>query len=48
MEAKATLVYAGEASTLILGITNLGSDPDGSSFPPEFEFEEDPTDSISE
>jgi len=41
MNEKATLVYAGMASSLVLGITNLGSDPDGSDFPMEFEFDED-------
>lgn len=41
MYEKATLLYAGMAKSVILGISFMGSDPDGHDFPVGWEFEED-------
>ncbi len=41
MYEKPQLTSVGDAKTVILGIASLGSDPDGSDFPPEFEFSDD-------
>jgi len=41
MYEKATVLYACAASSVILGISMYGADPDGRDFPVPFEFEED-------
>ncbi len=41
MYEKATLLYAGMAKSVILGISFMGSDPDGHDFPIDQEFAED-------
>jgi hypothetical protein len=35
------LIHIGNAEAVILGIAQMGWDPDGSDFPMEFEFETD-------
>jgi hypothetical protein len=42
MYEKPQLTKAGYAGDVVLGISMLGPDPDGSSIPAEFEFADDP------
>ena len=41
MYQSTDLVDLGTATSVILGVLHLGSDPDGSAFPSDLEFEHD-------